>query len=435
MYMSLVLLSVFGILFLLLGIGVEVALSILMSSVITLSIFTNFPMSQILANIAFNSTNSITLLAVPLFIYMGEILIRSDISKDLFDGLSYFVKKIPGKLYHINTFGCALFAAISGSSVATAVAIGTITIPELEKRGYDEGLTIGSLGASGTLGFLIPPSMMMIIYGTLGDLSIGQLFAAGIIPGIILTACFSAYIIFRSIKNPAIVGREDDKQQYNLKETSKMLLKVLPTLTLIVMILGSIYAGFATPTEAASIGVIFGLFLCFLRGKLNKNFLKETLINSLKTSCMIAWIVFAASFLSVVVAYLGITREVCNFVGSLGLSPYALIAVLSVIYIILGCLLDGISIIVMSVPITLPLIKMAGFDPIWFGIYLVIMLQISQITPPVGFNLYVLQGITGKDVVSISKYTFPFFLIMLLFTCFMTLFPEIALYLPAMMVK
>ena len=217
MHMSLVLLSIFGILFLLLGIGVEVALSILMSSVITLSIFTNFPMSQILANIAFNSTNSITLLAVPLFIYMGEILIRSDISKDLFDGLSYFVKKIPGKLYHINTFGCALFAAISGSSVATAVAIGTITIPELEKRGYDEGLTIGSLGASGTLGFLIPPSMMMIIYGTLGYLSIGQLFAAGIIPGIILTVCFSAYIIFRSIKNPTIVGREDNKQQYNLK--------------------------------------------------------------------------------------------------------------------------------------------------------------------------------------------------------------------------
>jgi len=427
---------IFGILFFLLAIGVEVALSIFLSSIISLSIFSPMPVMKILSNISFNSTNSISLLAVPLFVLIGEILTSSEISRDLFDGLSYFVRKIPGKLFHVNTAACALFAAISGSSVATLVAVGNISIPELDKRGYDKALTLGSIGSAGTLGFLIPPSMMMIIYGTLGDVSIGQLFAAGIIPGILLAICFSAYIIIRVIQKPSLSGDiNEDFQSFTFKDSFQMLKKVLPTLLLILFILGSIYAGWATPTEAASVGVVLSILLSFLSGNFSFKILKQALMRTVLTSCYIAWIVFAASFLSVVVAYLGITRMICNYIASLGLSPFALIVALTIVYVILGCLLDGISVIVMTVPITLPLVTLVGFDPLWFGIYLVIMVQLAQITPPVGFNLYVLQGLTGKNVVEISRYTFPFFIIMILFTFFITLYPEIVLYLPKLMIK
>ena len=436
MNMVLIFISIFGILFGLLGIGVEVALSIFLASIVSLSLFSPMPVLKILSNIAFNSTNSISLLAVPLFVLIGEILTSSEISKDLFDGLGYFFRKIPGKLFHVNTAACALFAAISGSSVATLVAVGNISIPELDKRGYDRSLTLGSIGSSGTLGFLIPPSMMMIIYGTLGDVSIGQLFAAGIIPGFLLALWFSTYIIARVLHNPSLAGDINEKfKPFTLVESFKMFKKVIPTLTLILFILGSIYIGWATPTEAASVGVVLSIILTFLNGNFSMELLKKALMKTVLTSCMIAWIVFAASFLSVVVAYLGITRMICTFVANLGLSPLGLIAALTVVYLILGCLLDGLSVIVMTVPITLPLVTMVGFDPLWFGIYLVLMVQIAQITPPVGFNLYVLQGLTGRDVIEISRYTFPFFIIMVIFTFFITLYPQLVLYLPRLMIR
>lgn len=395
--------------------------------------FLNVPWGNILANIAWNSTNSSTMFALPLFVWMGEILFRSKISENLFIGLAPWLDGIPGRLIHVNVFASAIFAAVSGSSAATTATVGKITLPELLKRGYDRALAIGSLAGSGTLGFMIPPSMMMLVYGILADVSIGKLFIAGVIPGLLIAFLFSAYIVVKSLLNPNIAPRA--KGSYTWGDRVKALPKISPAIVLVIVVLGSIYTGWATPTEAAAVGVVGSLLFAWLMRSLNFKIFKEALIGSVKTSCMIMWIVCGASFFSVAVGYLGITQGIAQYVSSLGLSKYTLIVMLSIMYLILGCLVDGFSMIVMTLPMVLPLIKMSGFDPLWFGIYLVIMIQLAQITPPVGFNLFVIKGLIGEELTTIAKDALPFFFMLLLATAIITVFPGLVLYLPSLMVK
>lgn len=417
----------------LLGSSIWVGISLFLVGIVGFSFFTSSPPFIILSNILWNSTAKSTMIALPLFIFMGEILFRSKISENLFKGLSPWMNSIPGRLIHVNIVACTLFAAVSGSSAATTATVGKITLPELLKRSYSKSLCLGSLAGAGTLGFLIPPSMMMLVYGIVAEVSIGKLFIAGVIPGLILAAAFSGYTILRCLKNPRLAPQGD--LSYTWEQRFKALPLLLPVIFLILLVLGSIYTGWATPTEAASVGVLGSLFFAWLSRSMDKNVFREAVLGSVKTSCMIMLIVCGASYLSVAVGYLGIPAKLTQFIGTLGLSRYALIVILSFMYIILGCLLDGFSMIVMSLPLALPLIKAAGFDPLWFGIYLVIMIEIAQITPPVGFNLFVINGLVDENVFAIAKYALPSFIILLVIVALITLYPEIALYLPNMMIK
>lgn len=339
---------------------------------------------------------------------------------------------LPGRLIHVNIVACSLFAAVSGSSAATTATVGKITLPELYKRKYDKSLCLGSLAGAGTLGFLIPPSMMMLVYGIVAEVSIGKLFIAGIIPGMILAAAFSGYTMVRCIINPKLAP---PGERYTWNERIKSIPLLLPVILLIVMVLGSIYAGWATPTEAASVGVLGSLFFAIISRSLDKDTFWEAVSGAIKTSSMIMLIVVGASFLSVSVGYLGIPSKLTEFIGTLALSKYQLIVILSIMYIILGCMLDGFSMIVMSLPLALPLITAAGFDPLWFGIYLVIMIEVAQITPPVGFNLFVINGLVDEDVFRIALYALPSFLIILLVVVVITIYPELVLKLPNLMIR
>ena len=329
---------------------------------------------------------------------------------------------------HVNILACTFFAAVSGSSAATTATVGKITVPELEKRGYDHDLAIGSLAGAGTLGFMIPPSMMMLVYGIIGDVSIGKLFIAGFIPGFMIAFLFSAYILIRCLITPALAPRGEDR--YTWKDRVQALPAIAPVVILVLFVLGSIYMGWSTPTEAGAIGVLGAFFFAALTRSLTWDVFKVSLMGTVKTSCMIMMIVMGASYLSNVIGYLGITRALTDYVTMLGLSPYTLIVILSILYLVLGCLVDGFSMIVMTAPVVLPLIEAAKFDPVWFGIYLVLMIELAQVTPPVGFNLFVISGLNNDDLLTIAKAAFPFFLLMLLATVLITVFPEIVLYLP-----
>jgi len=396
----------------------------------TLSIWTKI--GNILVNSMWNSVNSWSLTALPLFILMGELLYRTAISDKLFNGLVPWLNRIPGKLLHINVFACSLFAAVSGSSAATTATVGKITLNELSKRGYDERLALGSLAGSGTLGFLIPPSLIMIIYGILSDTSIGQLFIGGVFPGLLLAGAYSLYIMFRALTDPKAVPAVQDR--FTWKDRLQSVKDLVPVFALIAVVLGGIYLGLTTPTEAAAIGVLGALILGLLFRSLTFEVFKDALFNAVRTSTMITFIIVGAAFLSQVVGFLGITTAISRYIASLDLSPYLLIFVLGLFYLILGMLLDGISMVVMTLPIVLPIVIAAGFSPLWFGIFLVFMVELSQITPPVGFSIFVLQSMSDKDVGFILRATFPFFLIMILVVVIVTLFPEIALYLPRKMV-
>lgn len=416
-----------------LGSTIWIGISLFMVGIVGFILFTSNEPLAILANIVWNSTSGSTMMALPLFVFMGELLFRSKISQNLFNGLSPWMDFLPGRLIHVNIFASTLFAAVSGSSAATTATVGKITLPELLKRNYDRSLCLGSLAGAGTLGILIPPSMMMLVYGILADVSIGKLFIAGVIPGLLLAAAFSGFVIVRCIGNPELAPRGD--LQYTWNDRVKSLPLLAPVIILIFMVLGSIYMGWATPTEAAAVGVLGSLFFAGLSSSMDWRVFREAVMGSVKTSCMIMWIVCGASFLSVAVGYLGIPASLTQYIAELKLSPYLLIVILSVMYIILGCLLDGFSMIVMSLPIALPLIKAAGFDPVWFGIYLVLMIEVAQITPPVGFNLFVINGLTGDDLFTIARYALPSFLMMMLIIVVITVYPEIVLVLPKMMVK
>ncbi|MEN8200590.1 MAG: TRAP transporter large permease subunit, partial [Thermodesulfobacteriota bacterium] len=362
---------------------------------------------------------------------MGEILYRSGISEKLFKALVPWLYRLPGGLLLMNIISCTLFAAVSGSSAATTATVGRITLSELDKLGYDRRIAMGSLAGAGTLGFLIPPSLIMIVYAILAEVSMGKMFMAGVLPGLLLASVYASYIIYRGMVTPEIAPRL--QESYSWKERFASIKDLAPTFILIMVVLGSIYAGIATPTEAAALGVFGATIFAFINKRMNPKILLECLVSAVKTNAMIMLIVVGAGFLSRVMGFLGIPAALTLAITELNLSPYLLMILLGCVYIVLGCMLDGFSIVLMTLPIALPMVTGAGFDPIWFGIYLILMVEVSQITPPVGFNLFVIQGLTGEPVTKIARYALPFFFLMLLTTAIITVSPSIALFLPNLM--
>ncbi len=416
-----------------LGSGIWVALSMIGVSAIGMMLFTSRPVGDAMATTIWGTSSSWTLTALPLFVWMGEILFRTKLSENLFKGLSPWMQKLPGGLIHVNIVGCALFAAISGSSAATVATVGKMSIPELRKRKYPEKILLGSLAGSGTLGLLIPPSIILIIYGVAVQESIAKLFIAGIIPGIMIALIFMTYVIIWSLINKKIMPKI--LEEYSLIEKIKRSKQLLPIIILISAVIGSIYTGIATATEAASLGVLGALILSYFQKSLTIETFKSSLLGATKTSCMIAFILAGSTFLSLAMGFTGLPRNLAIWIQNMELSPYVLIFVLMIFYIILGMFLDGISAVVLTMAIIEPMIRQAGFDMIWFGIFLVIVVEMAQITPPVGFNLFVLQGMANKDMGYIAKSAFPLFLLMVLAVILVVIFPEIALWMPEQMIK
>ena len=417
----------------LLGSGVWVALSMIAVSAIGMVLFTTRPVGDAMASTIWGTSSSWTLTALPLFVWMGEILFRTKLSENLFKGLAPWLSRLPGGLIHVNVLGCALFAAISGSSAATVATVGKMSIPELRKRKYPEKLLLGSLAGSGTLGLLIPPSIILIIYGVTIEDSIAKLFMAGILPGIMLAILFMTYVIIWSILNKKLMPK--NLQNFSFSQKIHESKQLLPVILLIASVIGSIYTGIATATEAASLGVVGALILSWFQKTLDKSTFRLSLLGATKTSCMIAFILAGSTFLSLAMGFTGLPRNLAIWIQEMNLSPYMLIFILTIFYIILGMFLDGISAVVLTMAIIEPMIRQAGFDMIWFGIYLVIVVEMAQITPPVGFNLFVLQGMANKDMGFIAKSAFPLFLLMILAVIIIIIFPEIALWLPNQMAQ
>ena len=370
-----------------LGTGIWVGISMIGVSAIGMLMFTSRPVGDAMATTMWSMGSSWSLTALPLFVWMGEILFRTKLSENLFKGLSPWLSKLPGGLIHVNVLGCAIFAAISGSSAATVATVGKMSIPELRKRNYPENLLLGTLAGSGTLGLLIPPSIILIIYGVTVEESIAKLFIAGVIPGIVLAFLFMIYVITWSIKNKKIMPIISE--DFSFLEKVKQSGQLLPVVLLIFSVIGSIYAGIATATEAASLGVLGALLLSYFQKSLTKESFNKSLLGATKTSCMIAFILAGSSFLTLAMAFTGLPNNLAVFIHTLQLSPYMLLLVLTLFYIILGMFLDGISAVVLTMAIIEPMIRQAGFDMIWFGIFLVVVVEMAQITPPVGFNLFV----------------------------------------------
>jgi tripartite ATP-independent transporter DctM subunit len=426
-----IVLTMFVVLFAFLAGGLWIGWTLAVTGTVLLAVFRDIPLDKLLAQYTWNILTTQELLALPLFIIMGEILFRTRLSQTLFRGLSPWAALLPGRLLHVNVIGCTIFAAISGSSAATTQVVGRISLAELLKRGYSKDVAVGSLAGAGTLGFLIPPSNIMIIYGVLGDVSIAKLFTAGFIPGALLAGCFMAWIMIYTTLKPELVPEAE--RNVRIATASEFLTSIRelgPAVFLILCVLGSMYGGFATPSEAAAVGVLGALIVAGIQRELSLPALKAIAIGSVQTCAMIALIVLGASILGSAAAFLGIPAAVAGFVSSLGLSSFMLIVALIAFYLILGCFLDGFSMIVMTLPIVMPIVKAAGFDPIWFGVFLVLVVEMAQITPPVGFNLFVIQGLTEDGLGYIARVTLPFLSIMVFFTMLLALFPDIALWLP-----
>mgnify|MGYP003337522238 FL=1 len=433
--MTEILLTIFfiSVLLIFLGSGIWVAISMVGVSSIGMMLFTTRPVGDAMATTIWGASSSWTLTALPLFVWMGEILFRTKLSENLFEGLSPWMQTLPGGLVHVNVVGCALFAAISGSSAATVATVGKMSIPELRKRKYPESILLGSLAGSGTLGLLIPPSIILIIYGVTVQESIAKLFIAGIVPGIMIALIFMTYVMIWSLINKK--SMPTFKQDFSLMEKVRKSGKLIPVILLIVSVIGSIYTGIATATEAASLGVVGALILSYFQKSLSLRTFKESLLGATKTSCMIAFILAGATFLSLAMGFTGLPRNLALWIEGMELSPYVLIFVLMIFYIILGMFLDGISAVVLTMAIIEPMIRQAGFDMIWFGVFLVIVVEMAQITPPVGFNLFVLQGMANKDMGYIARSAFPLFLLMIFAVILVVIFPEIALWMPEQMIK
>jgi tripartite ATP-independent transporter DctM subunit len=412
----------------LLASGVWVAVTLMSVGLISMLLFSHAPATTIQATVIWGQSSSWALTALPLFIWMGEILYRTRLAKDMFEGLSPWLAGFPGRLIHINVVSCGIFAAVSGSSAATTATIGRITVPELLKRGYDEKTTIGSLAGSSTLGFLIPPSIIMIVYGVAADVSITRLFIAGILPGIMLMILFMGYLAIWSALNPSKVPPREPRIPFlkRIRETAKL----FPIILLMIAVIGSIYLGIATATEAAAVGVVGALLIALFTGSMTKQNFIDSVLGATRTSVMVSFILAGAAFLSTAMGFTGIPRELSAWVGTLNLDKFELLLALTVLFIILGCFLDGISIVVLTAAVIMPIVLQAGIDPIWFGIFIVVLIEMSQITPPVGINLFILQSITGKNLWEVSVAAFPFFLLLIVATLLLILFPEIATWLP-----
>ena len=417
-----------AVLFVFLAGGLWIALSLSAVAAVALAFFSNSSVGLNLAVTFWGHSHSWSLTALPLFILMGEILLRSRLSKDMFNGLAPCLGGLPGRLLHVNVLGCAIFAAVSGSSAATAATIGKMSIPELKSRGYPESLILGTLAGSATLGLLIPPSIILIVYGVATEQSIARLFVAGLIPGAMLVGLFSLYVAVRAWMDPNLIPVETTK--LNIKEKLWEARGLIPVALLISGVIGAIYTGIASPTDAAALGVLLSIFLAVLSGSFTRGDFMDALLSAARTSCMIAFILLGAAFLAVSMGFTGLPRNLASWIGEMGLSPYVLLAVLTIFFIVLGLFLDGISVVVLTTSIIMPMVLAVGIDPIWFGIYLVLVVEMSQITPPVGFNLFVIQGLTGIDILRIAKAALPFFFLLLLAVVLITLFPGIVTYLP-----
>ena len=419
-------LRVFFILLAFLATGVPIFAAVLCAAAAALALLADFDAHRIgatMARVTLRASSSWELSAIPLFVWMGEIVFRTSLVRRMFGGLSALTTGMPGGLLHANVFGCALFAAVSGSSAATTATVGKITLGELRKRGYDDNLAVGSLAGAGTLGLLIPPSIVLIIYGLLAEVSIARLFAAGLAPGIMLALFYSAFIAARcKLRGDARAPDDGEKTT-----AARALWNLAPMLALIMIVLGGIYAGYATPSEAAATGVLAAMILAACFGELSFRMLRESLMAAIPVSCMICGLLFSAAFLSTAMGFLQIPQDAAAFVAGLDLSPLGLIVALALFYLLLGLILDGVSVMVMTLPIALPLIVSAGLDPLWFGVFLVILVEAGQVTPPVGFNLFVIQGISGAPILRTAKNALPFFLLMCLGAAVLAAFPQIAL--------
>jgi C4-dicarboxylate transporter DctM subunit len=418
-------------LFALLGSGLWIGLSLLGVAWIGMELFTNRPAGDAMAVTIWGSLSSWTLTALPLFVWMGEILFRTRLSEDMFKGLAPWLQRIPGRLLHTNIIGCTIFAAVSGSSAATCATIGKMTLPELKRRGYPEDITIGTLAGAGTLGLLIPPSIIMIVYGVTAEVSITRLFIAGVIPGVLLAGLFMGYTIVWSLLNADRIPPPDATLSFGQKLHASR--HLIPVVVLIGLVLGSIYAGIATATEAAALGVVGALILSALQGSMTFSVFRDSLMGATRLYCMIALILAGAAFLTLSMGYIGLPRRLAEFITGLGMSNLWLLFWLMVFYVVLGCFLDGISMVVLTMGVILPTIQKAGIDLIWFGIFIVLVVEMAQITPPVGFNLFVLQGMTKKEITWIARVSMPLFFLMAAAIALIYFFPGIVTWLPARM--
>ncbi len=415
-------------LFVILGSGVWIGLTLTGVAWIGMQLFSSRPAGDAMAVTIWGSASSWTLTALPLFVWMGEILFRTRLSSDMFRGLAPWMQALPGRLLHVNVVGCAIFAAVSGSSAATCATIGKMSLPELKKRGYPDGISVGSLAGAGTLGLLIPPSIIMIVYGVTADVSISQLFIAGVLPGIMLALLFSGWLVVWALRNPTLVPPAD--RSFTFTEKLHESRHLIPVVLLIVAVLGSIYSGIATATEAAAIGVLGSLVISAAQGSMSWQTFKDSLLGGTRLYCMIALILAGAAFLTLSMGYIGLPRHLAEWIATLGLSQFQLLAVLLVFYVVLGCFLDGISMVVLTMGVILPTVQKAGIDPLWFGIFIVLVVEMAQITPPVGFNLFVLQGMTQREIGWIAKVTIPFFWCMAVAIVLVTVFPGLVTLLP-----
>jgi tripartite ATP-independent transporter DctM subunit len=408
--------------------GIWIAMTLAICGWVGQAFFVDTQPGKNLFSAFWESNASWELAALPLFIWMGEILFRTKLSEEMFEGLRPWLNRIPGRLMHTTVLGCGIFGSVSGSSAATCATISKVALPELKKRGYDESLALGALATSGTLGILIPPSITMVVYAVAADASIIRIFLAGFIPSAILMALFMGYIAWWSIRNPSKVPAADPPSSlwYKIKKSGNL----IPCAGLIIFIVWVLIAGYATATECAAYGVFGSLLIAgYSRSLTWKNFW-EGLMGTTRTSCMIMLILAGAAFLTKTMAFTGVPRELAEWVNSMHLSPYALIGCLVVVYLILGTALDGISMIVLTAAVVLPMIQKAGFDLIWFGIFIVLLVEIAEVTPPVGFNLFVLQNMTGKDSNTIARAAIPFFMCLVVCIVIITVFPSIVTFLP-----
>ncbi len=416
------------VLFLLLGSGVWVGLALLGVAFVGMELFTSRPAGDSMITTIWTASSSWTLTALPLFIWMGEILYRTRLSEDMFRGLSPWMARLPGGLVHTNIVGCTVFAAVSGSSAATLTTVGKMSIPELRKREYPETMIIGTLAGAATLGLMIPPSLTLIVYGVTINESITKLFMAGVFPGLVLAAMFMAYVAIMSVVSKSFNPKPEPKMSFAEKINNSRFL--IPVICLILVVIGSMYFGYATATEAAAFGVIGSLILAAGQGSLNISTFIDSLMGATRTSAMIALILAGAAFLSLAMGFTGLPRGLANLIASLELSRFELLMALLVFYIVLGCFLDGISSVVLTMAVVEPMIRQAGIDVIWFGIFIVVVVEMAQITPPIGFNLFVLQGMTTHEMNFIARAAVPMFLIMVVMVFVLIMFPELATWLP-----
>jgi len=413
--------------FFLLLIGIWIPAGVAITAWFGLVFFSDKDTMMNLANVWWNSSSSYTLAALPLFVWMGEILFRTKLSEQMFTGLSPWLNWLPGRLMHVNILGCGIFGSVSGSSAATCATIAKSALPELTKRGYDEKITLGSLSCAGTLGILIPPSITMVVYAVAADQSIIRIFLAGFIPAAILMGLFSGYIIVWALLNP---DKTPPAEKYTLQQRLYSISQLMPCTALIIFIAWLMLAGYSTATEAAAYGVVGSLVLAAAGRNLSWTNFWQSLLSATRLTAMIMFVLGATSFLSIVMSYTGIPRGLAEWVQSLQLSPWVLILVLTIIYILLGTALDGISMIALTTVTVLPMVQAAGFDLVWFGIFVILLVEIAEVTPPVGFNLFVLQSMTGKDSNYIAKVSLPFFAMMVLAVALVTIWPELVTWLP-----